>query len=126
MDRRKLRIILIAAAGIVILIIGIKAGTIYSKPTISSEALNQVSQTLYGTSYDNLDYAEQWYVVSRFPPGWSTREEENAEFKLWLTQPKQWFIKWVVIPVVMFLVLTASLVASRVILERIKPKSGSR
>jgi len=120
MDKRKLRLILLVIVGIVILIIGIKASMIYSQPRISKEALNRASQTLYGKSWDALDDVGQFLVWTSFPYGYSTIEAQNAEFKEWLVKP----LKWIGIGFCIFLILTAALVVSRVISNRIRPPSN--
>jgi hypothetical protein len=117
MDKRKLRLILLGIVGIIILVIGIGAANIYIERPISKEVKNEVSQAIYGKNYDELnDYAKAAVdsLLSGPPP---SMQEKNAQFR-------QWLVKWVVIPFCVFLILTAALVASRVILNKSRPPPG--
>lgn len=119
MDRRKLRLILLVIVGFVILVVGIGAASIYSKPTVSRQAQDNVSQALYGKDYDELDFYDKAMVDSHF--GWlPSIQDRNTEFKQWLVKP----LKWVGIAFGLFAILTAALVVSRVISNRIKPPSN--
>lgn len=87
MDKSKLRLIILAVVGIIVLVIGIKAAMIYSEPMPS--------------------WAQDADIQSVILAG------RNKEFTAWL-------VKWVVIPVCAFIILTGAIVASRLILNRIK------
>jgi len=110
-DTRKLRLILLGIVGVIILVIGIGAASIYVERPASKDARNAVSQILYRLNYDELsDYAKA-EVDSFLSVSSPSAEEKNALFR-------QWLVKWVVIPLCAFLVLTAALVASRIVLRR--------
>jgi hypothetical protein len=115
MDKRKLRLILLGIVGIIILVIGIGAVTIYAKPSISMERKNAVSQLFYNKNYNELNNDDKAFVDSLFSP--PSIEEKNAQFT-------QWLVKWIVKPVGLLAILTAALVASRLILNKIKPPSA--
>jgi len=85
MDKRKLRLILLGAVGIIILVTGIKAAMIYGEP-MPWWAQNELTQSAI--------------LAGR-----------NTEFTAWI-------VKWIVGPFCLFLILTAALVASRVILKK--------
>ena len=119
MDKRKLRLILLGIAGILILVIGIGAAHIYTNSP-SLEARNQVSQLLYSKNYDELNSYAKSEVdrLLEMPPD---IQQQNAQFR-------EWLVKWIAKPLGIFFaataVLTAALVLSRVILNKIRPPSG--
>jgi hypothetical protein len=93
------------------LVIGIGAANIYVERPASKDARNAVSQAFYRLSYDELSDDAKAEVDSFLSASSPSAEEKNAEFR-------QWLVKWVVIPFCAFLVLTAALLASRVVLRR--------
>jgi hypothetical protein len=119
MDRRKLRLILLGIAGILILVIGIGAAHIYTNSP-SLDARNQVSQLFYGKNYDELNSYAKSEVDSLLgvPPD---IQQQNAQFR-------EWLVKWIAKPLGIFFaataVLTAALVLSRVISNKIRPPTG--
>jgi hypothetical protein len=119
MDKRKLRLILLGIAGILILVIGIGAAHIYTNSP-SLDARNQVSQLFYGKNYDELNSYAKSEVDSLLgvPPD---IQQQNAQFR-------EWLVKWIAKPLGIFFaataVLTAALVLSRVISNKIRPPSG--
>jgi hypothetical protein len=118
MDKRKLRLILLGIAGIIILVIGIGAVNIYTQ-TASKEARDSASEYLYGRDYDELSDAQRATIdVLISSP---SMHEKNAQFREWLVKP----LKWIGIGFGTFLILTAALVVSRVISNRLRPPSGS-
>jgi uncharacterized protein YpmB len=119
MDKRKLRIILLVVVGVIILIIGIGAANIYSKPGPLDKVRDQVAQHFYDRNYDELDAYEKAQIDSLVggPP---SIQEKNGQFTQWLLK----WLKWVGISLGLFLILTAALVASRLILNKIKPPSA--
>jgi hypothetical protein len=119
MDKRKLRLILLGIVGIIILVIGIGAAKIYSQPPFSKEARDTVSQAFYDKNYDELnDYGKAEVDSFLAPP--LSMQEKNAQFIQWLAKP----VKWVAIAFGLFAILTAALVVSRVISNKIRPPSG--
>ena len=118
MDKRKLRLVLLAVIGIIILVVGIGAAHIYN-PSASSEALNEVSQFFYDKDYNELDNYEKATIDSLF--GSPSIQARNAQFR-------EWLVKWIAKPLGIFFaataVLTAALVLSRVISNKIRPPSG--
>jgi Trk-type K+ transport system membrane component len=115
MDKRKLRLILLMVVGVIILVIGIGAATIYTQ-TVSKQVRDEVSQYFYGRDYDSLSDEQRTRIDILTPP--QSVHEKNAQFR-------QWLVKWVAIPFCAFLILTGAIVASRVILDRTRPSSGS-
>lgn len=119
MDKRKFRLILLGIAGILILVIGIGAAHIYTNSP-SLDARNQVSQLFYGKNYDELNSYAKSEVDSLLgvPPD---IQQQNAQFR-------EWLVKWIAKPLGIFFaataVLTAALVLSRVISNKIRPPSG--
>ena len=122
MDKRKLRLILLAVVGVIILVMGIGAANIYTQP-FSREVRDAMSQHLYDRNFNELSHGEQ-VVVDRNLSNLGSRRlsigEKNAQFREWLVK----IVKWVMIALCAFLILTAALVASRVISNKIKPPSG--
>ena len=119
MDKRKLRLVLLGVLGIIILVIGIGAAHIYTNSP-SLEARNQVSQFFYGKNYNELNSYEKSEVDSllELPPD---IQQQNSQFR-------EWLVKWIAKPLGIFFaataVLTAALVLSRVISNKIRPPSG--
>ena len=122
MNKRKLSLILLAVVGVIILIIGIGAANIYSQ-TFPREARNSLSQGYYDENYDELSRYQKSIIdeaLVRLGLQLSI-EEKNAQFKQWLVKP----LKWIGIGFGIFIILTAALVVSRVISNKIRPPSGS-
>ena len=113
MDNRKLRLILLGIVGVIILVIGIGAANIYTYPSLS-ETRDSVAQSFFGKDYDQLTITEQSIVDSLIRP--PSIQARNAQFT-------QWLLKWIVRPVGLFAILTAALVASRLILDKTRPPS---
>ena len=114
MDKRMLCLILLGIVGILILVIGIKAATIYIDPPLS-ETRDRVAQSIFGKNYNQLTIIEQNIVdFSTSPP---SIQAKNAQFTRWL-------VTWIVKPLGLFAILTAALVASRLIVDKIRPPSG--
>lgn len=122
MDKRKFRLILLGIVGIIILVIGIGAANIYTQP-FSREVRDTMSQFLYDRNYNGLSHGEQ-VIVDRVLSNQGNRGlsigEKNAQFREWLVRP----LKWIGIGFGIFLILTAALVVSRVISNRIRPPSN--
>lgn len=91
MDKRKIYLILLALAGVIVLAIGIKAAIVYGQP--------------YG-SYDQLN------------PQWAL-SQKHALFTTWL-------MKWIILPIGSFVILTAALVVSRLMTDKTRPPSDPR
>jgi len=119
MNRRKIRLVLLGLAGVIILIIGVGAARIYTDSSIG-DPRNEVSQHFYGKNYDQLSVGEKT-AIDRLGL-LSGIEVRNNRFREWLGA---WFVRWVVIPFCAFLVLTAAIVASRLILNKPKPPPNS-
>jgi len=121
MDKRKLRLILLGAVGVIILVIGIGAVHFYSDATYLSEMRDNFSNSLYYKDYHQLTDTQKQMVDgligNRRGPSISERSDQ---FREWLVKP----LKWIGIGFGIFLILTAALVVSRVILNRIRPPSG--
>jgi len=114
MDKRMLCLILLGIVGILILVIGIKAATIYIDPPLS-ETRDRVAQSIFGKNYNQLTIIEQNIVdFSTSPP---SIQAKNAQFTRWL-------VTWIVEPLGLFAILTAALVAGRLIVDKIRPPSG--
>ena len=114
MDKRMLCLILLGIVGILILVIGIKAATIYIDPPLS-ETRDRVAQSIFGKNYNQLTIIEQNIVdFSTSPP---SIQAKNAQFTRWL-------VTWIVKPLGLFAILTAALVAGRLIVDKIRPPSG--
>jgi flagellar basal body-associated protein FliL len=108
-----LRLVLVAVVGVIILTIGIGAARIYTQNKSNTDK-ERISQSWYGVSYDRLDDIRKAWIDSATPP--LTIQEKNAQFRAWLVKP----LKWIGIGVGIFVVLTAALVASRLILNKTK------
>lgn len=119
MDKGKLRLIILVVIGIVVLTIGIGAAKIYGQPTYPRETLDTAAQSFYQRDYDDLTDSQKAHIVGFLPP--LTMQVKNAQFREWLVKP----LKWIGIGFGIFVILTAALVASRVILDRTKPPSSS-
>lgn len=118
MDKRKLRVVLLGVVGIIILVIGIGAVNIYSDSSFISEKRNYISQYIHHKDYAQLTDTQKASVdslIDSLPR--PSMQQKNARFT-------QWLVKWVVIPFGLFAILTAALVVSRVISNRIRPSSG--
>ena len=118
MDKRKLRLVLLGVAAVTILVIGMGAANIYTDSSVS-DPRNDVSQILYGRYYDYLSDSEKAAVDSLGLQ--SSIDLKNAQFEQWLVRP----LKWIGIGFGIFVILTAALVVSRVISNRLRPPSGS-
>ena len=121
MDKRKLHLILLGVVGVIILVIGIGAVNIYSQ-TFPRGTRDSLSQGYYDRNYDELSRYQKGIVdedLVRLGLQLSI-EEKNAQFKQWLVKP----LKWIGIGFGIFLILTAALVVSRVISNRIRPPSS--
>jgi hypothetical protein len=114
MDKRKLRFVLLGVVGVIILVIGLGAAHIYN-PSVPREALNELSQLFYDKDYNELDDYEKATVDSFF--GSPSIQARNTQFT-------QWLIKWIAEPLGIFLIITAALVVSRLISNKIRPPSG--
>ena len=123
MDRRKLRIIVLVVAGIIVLVVGVRAATVYSGP-LSWEAWWDVhAEVCFGKSGESLSWEETRYIGERYYNGREAEaavlarrldlEKRNAEFSDWL-------LRWVVRPIGLFAILTAALVVSRLLSDRIR------
>jgi hypothetical protein len=112
MDKRKLRLILLGIVGVIILVIGIGAANIYIERPVSKEVKNNVSQAFYGKNYDELNDLAKAEVDSFFRA--PSIQEKNAGFTAWL-------LKWIVKPIGLFAILTAALIVSRLVLNKIRP-----
>jgi len=122
MDKRKLRLIVLGMLGVIILVIGIGAARIYTQE-YSMEMKDYMSDFLYGRDYNELSHDEQVRVDETLHNLGSRRmstAEKNEQFQQWLATP----LKWIGIGFGLFLILTAALVVSRVISNRMRPPSG--
>lgn len=117
MDKRKFRLILLGIVAIIILVIGIGAANIYTQ-SVSKEARDTISQYLYGRDYDQLSDEQRSIIDTLTPP--ASMHEKTVRFREWLVKP----LKWIGIGFGIFLILTAALVVSRVISNRIRPPSN--
>lgn len=117
MDKTKLRLVLLGIAGVTILVVGIGAANIYTQ-TASDEARDRTSQAFYGRDYDQLSDWQRSMVDGLTPP--ESMHEKTVRFRQWLAKP----LKWIGIGFGAFLILTAALVVSRVILDRTRRPSG--
>ena len=121
MDKRKLRLILLGIAGIIILVIGIAAANIY-----------------FGTDREVAELQDTFALVFHGKSSWNElTDSQKAEF--WELRPDllrpdlgrrnaqftKWIVTWVVMPLGLFAILTAAIIASRVIYNRFRPPSGS-
>ena len=119
MDKRKLRLVLLGAVGIVILVIGIEAAIIYGEPDPILRVQRDVhSQYEFGRDWRDLNKTERDALLDKYPD-LGARDSlsqsallarRNAEFAAWI-------VKWIVKPVGLFAILTAALVVSRLILK---------
>jgi len=114
MDKRMLCLILLGIVGILILVIGIKAATIYIDPPLS-ETRDRVAQSIFGKNYNQLTIIEQ-NIVDDFSTSPPSIQAKNAQFTRWL-------VTWIVKPLGLFAILTAALVAGRLIVDNIRPPS---
>jgi len=106
--------------GVIILVTGIGAANIYGQPPYPKEARDAVAQSFYQRNYDELsDYGKAQVDSWLAPP--LSMQEKNAQFARWLVKP----LKWIGIGFGIFLILTAALVVSRVILDKTRPPSSS-
>lgn len=115
MDRRKSRLIIIGVVGVLVLIIGIGAARIYTQ-TYPMEARDSIADLYYNRNYSELTADEKAIVDGRLRDlgaGPISIAEKNEQFR-------EWLVKWVVIPVCAFIILTGAMVASRLILDRIR------
>lgn len=112
MDRSKIRLIIIGLVGVLVLIVGIGAARIYTQ-TYTMEGRDNIAEFYYNRSYNELAHDEKAIVDGRLHELGAGKSiaEKNEEFG-------QWLVKWVVIPVCAFIILTGALVASRLILDR--------
>lgn len=124
MDKRKLRLVLLGAVGILLVVLGTGALKVYSSQPSLNEMKYHIIADTFGQEYETLSETTKARLAEE-------REEEsftdmarreivkkaNREFA-------QWSIKWVVKPFGLFLILTAALVVSRVISNKIRPPSG--
>lgn len=92
-DKRKIRLVLLAMVGVIVLAIGIKAAVIFLEP-----------MDLYLPSSQHLRELE----LAR----------RTAELHAWV-------LRWIIRPVGLFVILTAALVVSRLILSRSRPPPDS-
>lgn len=92
MDNKKIRLVLLATAAVIILAIGIKAAVIFLEP-----------MDLYLPSSQHLRELE----LAR----------RTAELHAWI-------VNWIVRPIGLFVILTAALVVSRLIMDKTKPPPG--
>ena len=122
MDNRKLRLILLGIVGVIILVIGVGAANIYNKPGPAEIQRDYVARTFYGKRYSQLDDSEKIALVSLNPyyAEYYVRSQDLAAKNY---QFEQWLLKWIVRPVGLFAILTAALVASRLIVDKIRPPS---
>jgi len=113
MDKRKLRLILLGVVGVLILVIGIAAASIY-----------------FGTNPAQDTYAQAWGYES-----WATLPEGDAntagtrahfnEFNLMSSLLTKWIVTWIVKPIGLFAILVAAIVVSRVVWDKTRPPSDS-
>jgi hypothetical protein len=129
MDKRKLRLILLAVVGIIILVIGIKAAMIYSGPLSWAAWWDYEAKYWFGKSAASLTSEEEAYI-REFSIQSLIPFEQQVEFARQLDLERRtaeftaWLVKWVVIPIGLFAILTAALVVSRVISNRLRPPSN--
>lgn len=117
MDKRKFTLIIIGVIGVLVLIIGIGAARVYTQ-TYSMVDRNVWASVYYDRYYSELNGDEK-AVIDAELDGLGLRlsiSEKNDEFRQWLVK----LGKWVGIPVGAFIILTGSMVASRLILDRIR------
>lgn len=109
-----LAVLVLSAA--MILTIGVGAARIYtsSDPTGMRE---QFCRAVYDKSYAQLTSIERARIDEVFPP--PTMKERDNAFRSWLSDLNQWVIRWIVKPLGVFLIITAALVVSRLILRRV-------
>lgn len=119
MDKRKLRLVLLGLAGAIILVIGIGAAAIYLGTCPEVVQIQENYAQAYG--YDTWselpkDLQGRFYELrpDLRSPG---LVHKNARFT-------SWFITWVVRPLGLFVILTAALVVSRVISNKLRPPSN--
>ena len=128
MDRRRLRIIALLVVGIIVLVIGVRAITIYSGPVSWAAWWDVAAEIFFDKSGEDLTYDESDWIKRNLYDGQEAEaeafarrldlERRNAEFRDWLLQ-------WIVRPLGLFAILTAALVASRLILSRSRPPPDS-
>ena len=127
MDKRKLRLILLLVVGAFVLTIGIKAATIYSAPLSYAAWWDFWAETCFGKTGESLTSEEEQYITETF---WDTSVEEQVAFARQLDLEERnaeftaWLLKWIAKPFGLFAILTAALVASRIISQRIRPPSS--
>lgn len=115
MDRRKSRLIIIGVVGVLVLIIGIGAARIYTQ-TYSIELRDLMSDLYYNRNYSDLTHDEKDTIDRALREARSRQisiGEKNEQFR-------EWVVRWVVIPVCAFIILTGAMIASRLILDRIR------
>jgi hypothetical protein len=112
-NKRVLRLVVLGVVGVIVLTIGIGAAHIYTQD-VSKATRETISQSFYGRNYDQLNDNDRAWVDAVCPP--QSLQEKNAQFRAWLVKP----LKWIGIGFGIFLILTAALVASRLILNRTK------
>ena len=126
MDKRKLRLILLGAVGVLILVIGIAAAGVYfgTDPEMAEIQKNYAKSYGYDkwadlpeTKDDNLYVSKERFYELRPDLLRPNLEKKNAQFT-------KWIVTWIVKPIGLFAILVAALVVSRIIYNRIRPPSG--
>jgi len=105
MDKRKFQLILLGI-GILILFVGIVMAVEFSP-------MNEHAQTFYDRNWDELTAVQQTWLSVRFPDLALAAQRKE--------QQKKWLITWILKPIILFIVLTAAIVASQVIRKRVIP-----
>jgi len=114
MDKRKLRLILLGVVGVLILVIGIAAASIY-----------------LGTNPVQDAYAERWDSTwNDLPEGAPNIAGTKAYFNdrnpdLLRSLFTKWIVTWIVKPIGLFAILVAAIVVSRVVWDKTRPPSDS-
>jgi len=119
MKSRWKRYALLAVLGfsaVMILTVGIGAARIYTSPDPTGTR-DYFSRVLFDKSYAQLTSIERAELDELFPP--PTVEQRHRLFRDWLSDLNQWVVRWVVRPLGIFLIVTAALVVSRLILRRV-------